>query len=128
MLIKNWVNEDRLDRLALLKVEDIANHRTNDRTYPLHGKFSGIAKDVYYDSQPEYFIESMGVSGLNFQPFAKVRLASSPVRLFVTLEDMLRPLSKNQRHKALRYHRIASSLEARIDYACLQAIKQFKLE
>ena len=125
-LIKEWVNDDRLDRLGLKRVEDIEAHRTNDRTYPLHGRFSGISQDVYYNNQPEYFIEGYGVSGLNFKRFAKVRLASSPIRLYVNLADILKPLSKNARHKATRYKRIPITLQARIDYACLRAVKDFK--
>ena len=125
-LIKEFVNEDRQARLAIQKVDDIANHRTNDRTYPLHGQFSGVSQDIYFDQQPEYFIESLGVSGLNFKPFARVRLASSPIRLYVNIADMLKPLSKHAKRKAIRHRHIPSKLYDRIDIACYQAVKHFK--
>lgn len=125
-LIKEWVNDDRQDRLGLERAESVASHKTNDRQYPLRGEFSAVSKDVYFNNQPEYFIETLGFSGLTFKPFARVRLASSPVRLYVNIDDMLKPLSKNARRKAIRYGLIPKRLADRIDIACYKAVAHFK--
>lgn len=125
-LIKRWSMEDRQATLDKLKVESILLHKTNDRPIPLRGQFSGIAKDIYFDNQPDYFIEAYGLSGLNFKSFAKIRLASSPIRLFVTIEDTFKGLSKNQKHKAVRYGKVSSKLQARIDLACIDAVNHFR--
>ena len=84
-LVKDWISSDRQDRQAEWQAEFEARHSTNERRYPLQGRFSAIGKDIYYDNQPEYYFEGLGISGLTFKPFAKVRLASSYIRLQVDL-------------------------------------------
>ena len=124
-LVKDWISMDRQDRQAEWQAEFEARHRTNDRSYPLHGKFSGIAQDVYYDNQPEYYLDGIGVSGLSFKPFAKVRLASSDVHLYVNLGDILQPMSKSKKRKMIRYGKIPQDIEDRISVRCWQAVKHY---
>ena len=124
-IIKDWIADDRAQRQAEYQAEFEARHSTNERTYPLHGRFSGIGQDIYYDNQPEFYLEGLGISGLTFKPFAKLRLASSLIALHVDVDDLLRPLSKNKRRKAIRYNKIPFELDNRIKEACWLAVKQF---
>lgn len=102
-LVKDWIASDREDRLAIQQAESKALHSLNERRYPLRGQFSAISRDIYASHQPLYFPEGLGINGLTLQPFAKVRLKSSYLVLYVNLGDTLRGVSKSQRRKALRY-------------------------
>ena len=124
-LIADWVADDRAQAQADYQAESEARHRTNERRYPLHGRFSAIAQDVYYDQQPEFYLEGLGVSGLTFKPFVKLRLASSFVRLHVDLGNILKPLSKSQKRKALRYGKLPKGLQDRIHDVCWQAVSHY---
>ena len=124
-LVADWIADDRAQRQADWQAETKARHSTNERTYPLHGRFSGIGQDIYYDNQPEFYLEGLGISGLTFKPFAKLRLASSYVRLHVDLEDILKPVSKSQKRKAIRYGKIPTDLQDKINDRCWQAVKHF---
>jgi hypothetical protein len=124
-LVADWIADDRAQKQAEWKAEFEARHSTNERTYPLHGRFSGIGQDIYYDNQPAYYLEGLGVSGLTFKPFAKLRLASSYVRLHVDLEDILKPVSKSQKRKAIRYGKIPTDLQDKINDRCWQAVKHY---
>ena len=101
--IDNWKCDDKVQRLAEWQNERYWLHRTNDRRYPVSGQFSGLSRDIFFDSQPQYYIEALGISGLTFKPFCKVRLPSSYLHLYIELGDSLKQLSKNQRRKAVRY-------------------------
>ncbi len=124
-LVKAWSADDRAQSLAEYQAEFKAIHKTNDRTYPLHGKFSGVSQDVFYDKQPEFFVEAIGVSGLTYKPFAKVRLASSFMRLHVDLKDTLKPVSKNKKRKALRYGKVTTDIQDKVHDACWLAVKHY---
>ena len=124
-LVADWIADDRAQRQADWQAETKARHSTNERTYPLHGRFSGIGQDIYYDNQPEFYLEGLGISGLTFKPFAKLRLASSYVRLHVDLEDILNPVSKSQKRKAIRYGKIPTDLQDKINDRCRQAVKHY---
>ena len=124
-LVADWIADDRAQRQADWQAETKARHSTNERTYPLHGRFSGIGQDIYYDNQPEFYLEGLGISGLTFKPFAKLRLASSYVRLHVDLEDILKPVSKSQKRKAIRYGKIPTDLQDKINDRCWQAVKHY---
>ncbi len=124
-LVKAWVSDDRAQTLAEYQAEYKARHGTNDRRFPLHGQFSGVSQDVFYDQQPEFFVEAIGVSGPTFKPFAKVRLASSFMRLHVDLNDTLKPISKNKKRKALRYGKVTSDIQAKVHDTCWLAVKHY---
>lgn len=124
-LIADWKASDRQDRQADWQAEFEARHSTHERTYPLHGRFSGIGQDIYFDNQPEYYLEGLGVSGLTFKPFAKLRLASSYIRLHVDLGDILKPMSKSKKRKSVRYGKIPKDIQDRISVRCWQAVKHY---
>jgi hypothetical protein len=124
-IIKDWIADTREQSLEDWKAEQKALHRTNDRILPLRGQFSGVARDIFHDNQPLYYLEAMGISGLTFKPFAKLRLASSYIRLHVDLEDVLKPMSKSKKRKAIRYGKIPSNITNRIQVLCWQAVKHY---
>ncbi len=102
-LIKDFIQADREQRQAELEVEQKALHSLGERRYPTRGQFSAISKEIWLARQPLFYIENLGISGLSFRPFAKVRIPSSFMRLFVDLGDSLRTVSKSKRRKAIRY-------------------------
>ena len=114
VLIKDWVADDKAEKQAEWQFEREALHRTNDRRYPLEGQFSAVGKDIFYSNQPEFYTLAIGMSGLTFKPFVKVRLASSFIALHIDLGDRLKGISKNKRRKAIRYGRINETIQARI--------------
>jgi hypothetical protein len=123
--IADWIADDRAQAQAEWQAEYEARHRTNDRRYPVHGRFSGVSQDVYYDQQPEFYIEGLGVSGLTFKAFAKVRLSSNFMRLHVYLGDTFKGLSKSKKRKAVRYGKIPATVQDDINQACWSAVKQY---
>jgi hypothetical protein len=97
-----------------------------ERRFPLRGQFSAIAKDIFYPEQPSHYVEGLGISGLTFKPFAKVRIASSYMRLFVDLGDTLKSVPKVKRRKAIRYGKaLPPEVERRIEQAVRQAVKHY---
>ena len=107
-LIEWWKEEDREERKLIREQEERELH-----FYPEYKpRRSLFDRQIYLDNQPLYYVEAIGVSPFTFKPFAKVRLASSYIRLFVDLGDTLKPLSKNKRRKALRYGKIRLTDEA----------------
>ena len=102
-LIDDWKAEDRAQATLDWKAEVKAMHSLGERRLPIRGKFSNIAKDIFFDKQPLFYIEALGISGLKLQPFAKVKLSSSYMRLYIDLGDSLKAISKNKRRKAIRY-------------------------
>ena len=123
--IKYWIDDDRERVRYEWELERRALHHTSDRVLPLRGQFSGISRDIYHDTQPFFFIEKTGISGLTFKPFAKLRLASSGTRLYVDISDVLKPLSKNARRKAVRYAKSDNALRNEIYSLCSTAVKKY---
>jgi hypothetical protein len=120
-LIKDWVADDKAQRQAEWQAERKALHSLGERRYPLRGQFSAIGKDIFYGNQPQFYLEGVGISGLTFRPFAKVKLASSYMRLHIDLADSLKDTSKNARRKAVRYGKLTDTATARIR----QAVKDY---
>ncbi len=122
-LIKDWIADDRAQSQAELKAEQRALHGLYDRGRAL----CQFDAETFFAEQPSYYFEGLGISGLTFKPFAKVRLASSYVCLFVDLGDTLRKVSKNKRRKAIRYGKaLPKPVKDRIEVLCWQAVKQSK--
>ncbi len=122
-LIKDWIASDRQSTLAEYQFEHDLRHRVIQRNNPLRGKFTGVSSDIYHDSQPMFFVEALGVSGLTHKPFAKVRLASSQQIVWVNISDALKPLSKHARRKALRYGKKSNDVDLAISHVCNHAVK-----
>ena len=113
-LIRDWVSDDRAQRQAEWQAEQRQIHSLGERREPLRGRFSNIAKDIFYTEQPQFYLLGLGISGLTFKPFARVRLASSFLHLFVDLGDTLKAVSKNKRRKALRYGKVTNEINGKI--------------
>jgi len=115
-LIKDWIDDDRAQRLAEWQAEHKALHSLAERRYPLRGQFNAIGKDIFYADQPQYYLEGIGMSGLTLKPFAKVRIASSYMRLHIYL-DSSKDMSKNARRKAIRYGKLTDKAQDNIKRA-----------
>jgi len=121
-IIEDWKEEDREN----WKLERKAIHSLGERRYPIRGQFNTISKDIFYDRQPLYYFEALGISGLTLQPFAKVKLASSYFHLYIDLGDSLRGTSKNKRRKAIRYGKqLPKSIEERIAEKVRLAVRDY---
>jgi len=116
-LIKDWAADDRAKAAADWQAERKALHGLGERSYPLRGEFSAIAKDIFFGNQAQFYLEGIGISALTFKPFAKVRIASSYMRLHVDLADSLKDTSKNARRKALRYGKLTDTAKHRVKRA-----------
>ncbi len=126
LLISDWKQADREDLNALLRLERQQLHSTGGRTYPLRGQFSAISRDIYAEAQPLYYLDGQSISGLTFTPFVRVRIASSYIRLYVDLGDILRQVSKSKRRKAIRYGKpLPPSVKKQISQKVLLAVKDY---
>ena len=101
--IEGWKSDDRETRRLEYTLESIALHRLAEPKLPLRGRFSAISRDIWKSTQPLYYLEGLGISGLTLQPFVRVRLSSSFMRIYVNLGDSLRGVSKSKKRKAIRY-------------------------
>jgi len=125
-LIADWRADDRQKDTAEWQEERKRLHSLAERRYPLRGQFSAIAKDIYFAKQPLFYLLGMGVSGLTFKPFAKVRLASSFVSLYVDLGNTLKGVSKAKRRKAIRYGKpLPLELQKKIERVCKLAVTHY---
>lgn len=120
-LIGYWVSDDRAQKLAEWQAEQKAIHSLGERRLPLRGQFSAIGKDVFYGDQPQFYLLGLGISGLTYKPFARVRLASSFMHLHVNLGNTLKGVSKNKKRKAIRYGKI----DRQIQELCKSAVNDY---
>jgi len=126
LVIAGWIEDDRIQRKVDWLAEEKAIHSLGERTYPLRGQFSAISQSIYADTQPLYFLEGLAISGLTLKPFAKIRIASSYMRLFVDLKDTLKPVSKNKRRKAIRYGKpLPKDIEANLQQTVGKAVRHY---
>ncbi|MBA7702519.1 hypothetical protein ES703_111288 [subsurface metagenome] len=66
------------------------------------------------------------MSGVQLNPFAKVRISSSFMRLHIDLGNSLREASKNQKRKAIRYGKpLPRYIEERINEIIKNAITHY---
>jgi hypothetical protein len=121
-----WKADDRQQRQAERRMERRRLHSLGERRLPIRGQFSNIARDIFFTSQPSHYLEGLGISGLTFQPFAKVRVSSSYIRLYVNLGDTLKGLSKTKRRKAIRYGKaLPVAIQKQIDLLCSLAVRHY---
>jgi len=124
-VIGDWIAEDRQSRAFERKAISRLLH-TIPEVGKLRGQFNAIARDIYHESQPAYFIECLGISGLTFKPFAKVRIASSYTRLLVDLQAPLTSVSKNRKRKYIRYGKgLPMGVEKQVELSVNQAIAHY---
>src|SRR3989338_6632910 len=125
-LIGSWKAEDR--ELAIIDwlAERKAMHSLGERRYPIMGRFNNISMDIFHDQQPLYYRERLGMNGLTLTPFARVRISSSYMRLYVDLGNSLRGVSKNKRRKAIRYAKqLPKSIEQQIAEQVRLAVRDY---
>ncbi|MBA7583360.1 hypothetical protein ES708_25302 [subsurface metagenome] len=92
----------------------------------VRGQFSAISQDIYHDSQPQFYLIGLGISGLTFKAFAQVRLSSTYVNLYVDLSDTLGKVSKAKRRKAVRYGKpLPLELQGEINKVCKLALDDY---
>jgi hypothetical protein len=127
-IIANWVSDDRELRQLEWELERKALHRVTDRQYPISGQFNAVSRDIYHDSQPLYYIEGYGLSGITSRPFVKVRLSSTYMRLHINLGDTLKRLSKNKRRKVVRYDKggLPKEVEAKVKALITEAVRDYR--
>lgn len=114
-LVKEWILDDRTQSNAEWRQEQKELHTRSYRYLPLRGQFSAVSKDIFYDNQPQFYIVAFGISGLTFKPFAKVRLASSYIVLWIELDKLTYArLSKGKRRKAVRYHKRVDEIDSQV--------------
>jgi hypothetical protein len=125
-LIGDWVKDDTAQTRAEWEAERQTLHRQAERHYPIQGQFDAIAKDIFFADQPLYYLIGLGISGLTYKPFAKVRLPSSYLSLFVDLGDTLRSVSKSKRRKAIRYGKaLPAETQSKIERLCYMAVRHY---
>lgn len=128
-LIDDWKADDRAQRLAEWQAEQRRLHLVGERRYPLHGQFSAVSKDIFFAEQPLYYLAGLGISGLTFKPFAKIRLSSSFAVLYINLGDTLKGLSKSKRRKAIRYGKpLSYDIDRQIANICRVAVRHYLAE
>jgi len=124
-MIAFWASEDREARNFLLRLQRQTLHRICERG-SLRGRFNAISRTIYADNQPQFYFEAIGISGLTFKPFAKVRLASSFLHLHIELGDTLKAISKNKRRKAIRYGKaLPIPVQKQVDSLCAKAVTKY---
>jgi len=125
-LIDDWKADDREQARIDWLAERKALHSLGERRYPIKGRFNNISIDIFHDQQPIYYREGLGMNGLTLTPFAKVRISSSYMRLYIDLGDSLRKVSKNKRRKAVRYGKqLPKSIEQRIEERIWLAVRDY---
>ena len=124
-VIGDWIAEDRQAKAFERKAISRLLH-TIPEVGKLRGQFNAISRDIYHESQPTYFIECLGISGLTFKPFAKVRIASSYTRLLVDLHEPLANVSKHRKRKFIRYGKgLPMEVAKEVELTCNRAIAQY---
>jgi hypothetical protein len=124
-VIADWKADDREQRAYEQRQIQRALHRIPERG-ALRGTFNAISRTIYHDNQPQYYVESIGVSGMTIRPFAKVRLASSYTRVHVDLGDSLVKVSKNRKRKAIRYGKaLPPEVQNDISTRCGKAVAHY---
>jgi hypothetical protein len=122
-LIADWKQADREQREAEWLMTLKAIHSLGEHKYPLRGQFSAISKAIWGDSQPLFYVQHLGISGITLKPFAKVKVPSSYMTLHVNLGDTLRKVGKCKRRKAIRYGKpLPRTIEQEISLIVREAI------
>ncbi len=124
-LIADWKADDREASKLEYTLESKRLHSLSEPSQPLRGRFSAISKDIWKSSQPLYYLDGLGVSGLTLQAFVRVRIASSYMRLYVNLGEALRGVSKSKKRKAIRY---GKPLPKTIEQAINQLVRRSILD
>ena len=123
-IIDSWKAEDRERRAYEWELEQ---RQILDGTYGRYGTtFDPVAKDMFVNGRPAYYLVGMGLNPFTYQRVALVRIPSTFVHLFVDVGTAVQEVSKNARRKAMRHGKIRSgALMARIDELCKAAVEDW---
>ena len=125
-IIADWKADDRAQDSAEWQAERLRLHSLGERSYPIRGRFNNISRDIFFGNQPLFYLDGLGVSGVTLTPFAKVRVSSSHTSLFVDLGKSLKGVSKNARHKAMRYGKpLPLENRRRVEQVCREAVRHY---
>lgn len=114
--IRYWVEDDRAQRDAEWRRQRVTLHHVPDARFR-QGQFDTIRREQFLEAQPPYYLEATGIDALTYRPIAKVRIPSTPIRLFVDIDEALQGTSKNKRHKAVRYGKLSKAAYTMIEEA-----------
>ena len=119
--IDSWKAEDRERRNYAWKLEQRQIH---DGTYGRYGgTFDPVARDVYVNGRPAYYLVGLGVNPFTYKRVALVRIPSTSIHLFVDVGEAIQEVSKNARRKAMRHGRLRNGvLMEKIDELCKLAV------
>jgi hypothetical protein len=122
--ISNWKSEDKRQwRLERKVMHSLGEYPDTSRS-----RFNAIGRDIFHSKQPIFYREGLGISVITFHTIAKVRIASSYMRLYVEvdLSKVLRRESKNAKRKAIRYgKKLRHETEVEIDRLCYLAVRHY---
>ena len=123
-IIESWKAEDRERRAYEWKLEQ---RQIVDGTYGKYGStFDPVARDVFINSRPEYYLVALGVNPFTYQRVALVRVPSTFMHLFVDVGCVVQEVSKNARRKAFRHGKIRNgALMAKIHEHCTAAVRDW---
>jgi hypothetical protein len=123
-IIDSWKAEDRERRNYECKLEP---QQILDGTYGRYGTtFDPVARDVFVNSRPSYYLVGLGVNPFTYQRVALVRIPSTFIHLFVDVGTAVQDVSKNARCKALRHGKVRNgALMAKIDELCKLAVEDW---
>ena len=125
-LITDWKADDRAQDNAEWEAERQRLHSLGEKRYPLRGQFSNISQDIFFGRQPLYYLDGLAVSGVTLSPFAKVRISSSYVNLYIELGQSLKGVSKNKKRKAIRYGKpLPPEYKKRVEQVCREAVRHY---
>ena len=100
-VIASWVDEDRERCNYEWKLEQRTIHTGELGRFKR--RFDPVARDVFANERPEYYLVGLGVDAFTFKRVALVRIPSTYQHLFVDVSQATRPLSKSKRRKIARY-------------------------
>ena len=124
--IDNWQADDKQRKQAEWEKERYQLHTLHEKRKPLRGKFSAVSSAIWRETQPIYYLESIGIDALRMKPYAKVKMSGSYFHLFIDLGDSLRELSKNRKRKAIRYHKaLPSQVNDRVSDTIMRAVNHY---
>ena len=125
-LISDWKASDKAQDNAEWEAERLLLHSLGERRLPIRGQFNNISQDIFFDKQPLFYLMGLAVSGVTLTPFAKVKLSSSYISLFVELGNTLKGVSKNIKRKAIRYGKaLPPKYRMRVEQVCREAVKHY---
>jgi len=93
---------------------------------PCGGNSITSVKTSFFGNQPLFYLDGLAVSGITLSPFAKVRISSSYVNLYVELGQSLKGVSKNKKRKAIRYGKpLPPEYRRKVEEVCREAVRHY---